>query len=59
MNWESCPNFSFTAENKMGNLKGWTYFKINMRNEIFHLLIFQEFINKLEKICFPLGKIEF
>ena len=34
------------------------HFKLNMMNEIFYLLKSQEFINKLEKICFSLG-IEF
>ena len=27
-----------------------------MMNEIFHFLKFEEFINELGKICFPLGK---
>ena len=30
--WERiCPNISFTAKNKMGNLhkKGWSHFKLN------------------------------
>ena len=53
MNWEKLfSNISFTAENlqEAGHIK--------MMNEIFHFLKFQEFINELGKICFPLGKTE-
>ena len=61
MNWEKvCPNLSYTSENKIGKLpKAWLHFKLNMMIEIFRFLKFQEFINELGKICFPLGKMEF
>ena len=62
MNWELRPNLRFTVENKMGNLLidwGFPHFKLNMTEDIFHVLEFKEFINELEKICFSLGKIEF
>ena len=39
--------------------KSWPHFKLNMVNETFHFLKFQEFINDLRKICFPLAKMEF
>ena len=60
MKWEKLsPNLSFTFENEMGNLhKSWSHFKLNMVNKIFHFLKFQEFINELGKICFPVGKNE-
>ena len=37
--------------------QGQPHFKLNMMNEIFHFLKFQEFINELGKIQFSLGKL--
>ena len=37
----------------------WSHFKLNMMQEIFHFLNFQEFIKELGELCFPLGKMEF
>ena len=36
-----------------------SHFTLNMMNERFHFLNFQEFINELGEIRFPLGKMEF
>ena len=56
---KSLSKVPFTAENKMGkSTHSPAHFKLNMMNEKFYLLKSQEFINKLEKICFSLG-IEF
>ena len=55
MNWELCPNLSFTVENKVGNLHKighisnltwWIWYSIHSN--------FKNFVNDLEKICFPL-----
>ena len=32
----------------------WSDIKFNLMNQIFHFLNFQEFINKLWKLCFPI-----
>ena len=52
-----CPNWGFTAENKMWNSQ-LVNFKLNMMNEVFHFLKFQEFISELEKNMFAIGKNE-
>ena len=60
MYWEKlCPNLSFTIENKIGNLHKIGHFSKLTQCKIFQFLKFQEFINELRKICFPLGKMEF
>ena len=37
----------------------WSHVKLNMMNEIFHFLKFQEFISKLRETCFPFKKWNF
>ena len=57
INWEKlCTNLNLTAKNKIGNLH--KSGDLNMMNEIFQFLKFQEF-NEWVKICFPLGKKKF
>ena len=57
-NWEKlCPNLSFTVGNKIS--QGWPHLILNIMQEIFNFLKFQEFINELRKIRFSLRKMKF
>ena len=44
---------------KWGIYTIWSHFKLDMVNNIFDFLTFQDFINELGEICLPLEKMEF